>query len=221
MRALKAIRLFPGRVTTLRTDSTFEYSYPYFRAFEATPNSSSHFPFTNDSLLADPRRFENIFAVDTRHKSQSTTTSLIHYYALTSGSVDVSMQTLSLATDLAWKPFKRCEVGVSVGPTLNLVNTSTDLSTDWIREDGLLLARLQDHEERTDFKLGLRVLARARYDLTPEGRWFIEARGGYEWMQDIDLGIGLQASTLDATSWQAGGAIGLSSGCEGTAAGDS
>ena len=198
-----------GQVNARRADHRYSYSYPFLNFVNDLPNADSSYPFTGDGLIASPAYFSGSGGIaDTRHKSQSTTTSLIHYYALTSASVDVSMQTLSLATDLAWKPFKRCEVGVSVGPTLNLVHTSTDLSTDWIREDGLLLARLQDHEERTDFKLGLRLLASARYDLTPEGRWFIEARGGYEWMQDIDLSMGLQAATLDATSWQVGGAIG-------------
>ena len=180
------------------TTTLFSYQYDYSQPYADLGGGLGVITFANPAISP---------YLPPRHSS-STSIALIHYFALTSASVDVSMQTLPITTELAWKPIKRFEVGVVMGPTLNLVNTSTDLTTDWIRQDGLLLARLQNHKARTDFKLGLRLQASARYDLTPEGRWFVEARGGYEWMQNIDLGIGLQAATLDATSWQVGGAFG-------------
>lgn len=200
-------RALSATATALQTVSTYQYSYPYSRFGKSSLLSGTSFPFGEDSLIADPRFFD-FGRPDTRSKRGTTRTSLVRYYAFTSASVDVSMQTLSFAGDLAWKPLKHLELAFSAGPTVNVVSTSTDLSTDWVREDGLLFARLQDHEEKTQLCLGFRLMASARYDLTRDGRWYAEARGGYEWMQDIDVGIGLQAASIEATSWQVGGGIG-------------
>ena len=197
-----------GIATTRRINGLHTYSYPYYQNTGDEPIATSNYPFTGDGLIADPRAFISDSPTERPQHSSSQFSDTIHYFALTSASVDVSMQTLSFATDLSWKPLRHLEVGVSAGPTVNVVSTSTDLTTDWIRQDGLLFARLQDHETQTQLCFGWRMLASARYDLDRDGRWFAEARGGYEWMQNIDLGIGLQAASLDASSWQVGAGLG-------------
>ena len=193
--------------TVWQTISTYQYSYPYRRYFERGALSATSFPYSDDSLVADPRYFDYGFPY-TRSKAVSSRTSLVRYYALTSASIDVSMQTLSFAADVAWKPLRHLELAFSAGPTVNIVTTSTDLSTDWVREDGLLFARLHEHDNKTQLRFGFRLMASARYDLTSDGRWYAEARGGYEWMQRMDVGIGLPSASIDATSWQIGGGIG-------------
>jgi len=132
----------------------------------------------------------------------------LRYFAITHADVDVSLQSLALAADLAWRPLKRFELAISAGPTLNVASTSATLIRDWVREDGRLYARQQDHESRNQVSLGFRVLASARCDLDQAGHCFAEARGGYEWMPDISLGIAMQQASINATTWTVGGGLG-------------
>ncbi len=195
-------------LTARRVGDLVTYRYPYLAFFVEGLTFNNDGSVSGSGLLANPSYSHDGGGNPPPVQSRTPFSDTMHYFALSSASVDVSMQTLSFATDLSWKPLKHLEVGVSAGPTVNVVSTSTDLTTDWIREDGLLFARLQDHETQTQLRFGWRILASARYDLDRDGRWFAETRGGYEWMQNIDLGIGLQAASLDASSWQVGAGLG-------------
>ncbi len=129
-----------------------------------------------------------------------------HYPVMNSANVDVSTQSLFLGADLSYKPIKHLELGFAAGPTVNVVSSSTDLMTTW--RSAFLNTHYRDHDNKTQVRLGVRMQASARYDLDHDGRWFAEARAGYERMQPIDLSIGAQPVSLEASVWQFGGGLG-------------
>jgi hypothetical protein len=159
-------------------------------------------------------------------KSSAPIDRIVTYLARTSSTLDATLHSLAFSADLGWKPLPRLEFSLSGGPTLNVLHSDLTAVTEWTEVAGAFLPRSSQGRARngpttsaliardiqqassTAVKIGAGLLAHLRYDLTPDGRWYAEARGGYQWLSPVDVGEGKLHATLDASSWDIGGGLG-------------
>lgn len=99
-------------------------------------------------------------------------------------------------------------VGVTAGPTLNVVDRSLDSQVAWyVPGQSAPVETDRWHNEGTKVKMGFMGQLSLRASLTP--RLFVEAHGGYRWVDDDSISAGPAAAKLDLSSWTAGLGVGV------------
>lgn len=147
--------------------------------------------------LQDPRkRAENI-------RSSRT---IAEFYATGSADLDIDLHELVLAPEISAQVGKRLQVGLSVGPTLNFVNTDFDSHAAWYRRGSSKPIKTYNfNQSGTEIMLGVAAQATVTYDLTD--RVFLQGSASYRYVKDFDVTAGSGSANVDLSSWQ--GTVGL------------
>lgn len=204
-----------GMATLERNGRVFSYSYDLIDTIFIEQDPSRIY-----GILYDPEAARQAGAYSSGEfllprKTVETYRGTVVLNAFSQAYVDVSLQSLAFTGDFNWQPFPRCEVGLSAGPTLNLVTTDLLMQTFWIESSGRFAGQDLRHERHTQVKAGLKALLSARYDLSSSGRWFVEARGGIDWMPDVDIGGAGVSSSLENAAWTVSAGLGCRLGAGG------
>ena len=174
-----------------RTDYTYAYD-----AFILSPDGTGFVIYDADSLPgnADPR------------KGKRSSSRVVDYVdAFATADLDVLLNEVALSVDVQRYITPKLSLALSLGPTLNFVNTDFDGTVEWRRRStGRTLVRETMHESKTEIEIGFMAALFARYDLTPDQKWFVEAHAGYHWLNEVNWKAGTASGSVDLASWDVG-----------------
>ncbi len=120
----------------------------------------------------------------------------------------VTLNEINLA--VRWERLLRpwLHAGISVGPTLNIVNSDFSTQTAWYLSGSHTPAAVdrwrQDHSQ---VKAGFMGQLTAQADISP--RLFVEFHAGYRWVADADVDSGPASARLNLSSWAGGIGVGI------------
>lgn len=173
------------------------YFYIYGVVYDATTANALH-----QQGLGTPGTFRN-------PRKSVTRSEVPEWTAIGSSFLDVRLNEIFLSADVVWKPWRGWELGLSAGPTLNVVSTTLNSRTAWERSDGLVVRGESTRQSDTQVAVGVGVQGVVRHDLTRDGRAFIEAHAGYKRLDDIAIGSGSPSANLDLSDWEVGLGVGI------------
>jgi hypothetical protein len=121
--------------------------------------------------------------------------------------VDQSLYTLSLGPQIGVKPTERLQLLATPTISINIVDVDVHRSETFAY--GTTTRQWSDRTGERQVYLGLGLTGGANLDLGKG--WFIAAFGGYEWvMNDLNINIGPNRVSVDASGWVAALAVGKS-----------
>jgi hypothetical protein len=201
-------------VTQRTTRNRYAYTYDHNPFFSNFDPATSTFPFNDNSAATvynaalynstytggqavDPRKKHN------RHTSNKTIAS---FYAVGNATLDVDLHELILAPEILFDVSNRFRAGVTVGPTLNIIETGLDTHATWYSTTSHKpLATASASSNETTVKLGVAAQITAQYDISK--RVYLEASASYRYVPSFDVRSGATTASVDTASFQ--GAIGI------------
>ncbi len=162
----------------------------------------ARFPFEDDfsGTIHDARKYNNFYgagAIPPREDHAGGSSS----YALGRAQLNVDLHEIVIAPEIQFRVTDRCHVGVSVGPTLNILDTDLRARvTTHQRGQSRAVRSFRLNESSTEFRVG--VAAQVSFTLDITSRFFLEAASGYRYVPKIDIGADFAHAAVDASSWQ-------------------
>lgn len=201
-------------VTQSMTRNRYAYTYDHNPFFSTFDPATSTFPF-NDNAAAtvfDAALYNSTYpggqAIDPRkkHSSRTTNKTVASFYAVGNATLDVDLHELILAPEILFDVSNRFRAGVTLGPTLNIIETGLDTHVAWYgTASHKPLASYHSSSNETTVKLGVAAQITMQYDLTK--RVYLEASASYRYVPSFDVRSGSTTASVDTSSFQ--GAIGL------------
>lgn len=203
-------------VTQKTTRNHYAYTYdnnPFFSGFGFDPTSAV-FPFDDNGsgTVYDAALYNSTYpggqAIDPRrrHSSRTSNKTVASFYAIGGATLDVDLHELILAPEILFDVSNRFRAGLTVGPTLNIIETGLDTHTSWYSTSShkpLATARTSSNE--TTVKLGVAAQITAQYDITK--RVYFQASASYRYVPSFDVRSGSTTASVDTASFQ--GAVGF------------
>ncbi|MEY4483647.1 MAG: hypothetical protein RL693_1099 [Verrucomicrobiota bacterium] len=200
-----------------RNQRRYTYGYDYIQLPGVI--QSSPFPFVSDngfsSLLVFDGDAATLAAGDPgsqfqnprkRASSNRSAHTVAQFYAIGSADLDIDLHELVLAPEISAQVGKRLHIGLSVGPTLNFINTDFDSHAAWYRRGSSKpITTYNFNQSGTEIMLGVAAQTTVTYDLTD--RIYLQGSASYRYVQDFDVTAGSGSANVDLSSWQ--GAVGL------------
>lgn len=185
-------------VTAQRHRTNYTYLYDIF--FALPPDMAF--------VLLDGSGFDG--NLSPRKQASEKTKSAAIIDGLYSADLDVMLNEIALTFDVERQLTQRLGVALSIGPTLNVVSTDFDATLRWVqRGSGRTLLSQSWHDSATEVVVGFMAQLLARFDLTRDGRWFIEGHAGYHWLDEVGWSAGAAGGSVDLSSWDVGVGLGL------------
>jgi hypothetical protein len=200
--------------------SNFTYAYDFGTSLTTISSVNSKFPpgffdnkASNDGIVYDAKLYNSVEAptvpakdprISRQDHNSARAVAAIH--AISSSSLNLNLNTIPLMIDWTWKPCRCATLGIGVGPTLNVLDHSFTARTDWYA-DGSHIASQQLNDSGTALKVGASAQLVATIHLSQSDRWFIEAAGGYDWVDSQNVSVGGASAKIDVSSWS--GRLGL------------
>lgn len=202
--------------STLATYTRYDYTYNYDYAFlpstfggllPGSPglNLNGPFPFFDWSYaIINPG---GGFAGGQGYRSPHKTSAIAQQSVLRGqASLDIDLHEIVLAPELQFDLWRRTQVGISVGPTLNFIDSDIDATAGWYRRSGgKAFKTYRFNDSDTDVKLGVAAQLTLTIDLTK--RLYFQASGSYRYVPDVHVEAGFASAAIDTSSWQ--GAVGF------------
>lgn len=198
-----------GRHTLVSLSRT-DYTYTYDTLFlDPLPG----FPFTDPAngsgfgfFLIDPNN-PNIAAMRLGRAPRQSARNVRMGWAVGSADLDVDLNEIPIGFEFGRRVGK-LEVLLSGGATVNFIGYDLDSRLVWHRTGhGTMTERWSD--SGTEVKVGLYAGLVARYPVTDSGRVYLEAHGGYRWVDEIAAQAGFVGARIDPSSWDAGLGLGV------------
>lgn len=201
-------------VTQKMTSNRYGYTYDYNPFWTDLDPATSTFPFIDDqsSTIFDAALFNSSYpgaqavAPRKRHSSRTSNKTVASFYAIGSATLDVDLHELILAPEIMFDIANRFRAGVTVGPTLNIIETGLDTHVAWYNTSSHKpVATASASSNETTVKLGVAAQVTAQYDITK--RVYVEASASYRYVPSFDVRSGSATASVDTASFQ--GAVGL------------
>ena len=129
------------------------------------------------------------------------------YVPVATTRLQVSLNEVVFAAQYQRHLTERLHVGLSLGPTLNVIDSGLDTSVAWFMNGGARpVATTSAHTSSTDVKIGLMAQVSLSFDLTK--RLFMEAHGSFRWVDPVDVGGALASVRVNPSSWEGGLGVG-------------
>jgi opacity protein-like surface antigen len=140
------------------------------------------------------------FTANAPHKSvKNTSRQVALYKAYGSSNLHVNLHELVLAPELSFKICDRLQVGISVGPTLNLIDTDFETNVWWVKGNKSFKS-YHANDSSLITKLGVASQVAVKYDITK--RLYLEAAASYRYVPTANVSAGLGSAALDVSAWQ-------------------
>jgi hypothetical protein len=174
------------------------------------PGVSPPAPGVSGVIILDPAAFRGISGLSGfRSPRQSDSTSILaKFFAVTGADLDVHLNEIPMGLK-AGRRFGRVTLLAELGASVNVINYDLDSSTTWYRSSGGVQSRKTWNDSGSPVKVGLFGGLAAQCDLTADGRFFIEARGTYRWVDDVHASAGPVSAKIDVSSWEGGLSLGV------------
>lgn len=145
-----------------------------------------------------------------RKRSRDKTRTVAIIDGIYTADLDVMLNEIALTFDVERQLTQRLGLALSIGPTLNVVSTDFEATLRWVqRGNGRTLLSQSWHDSSTEVEVGFMAQLLARFNLTRDGRWFLEAHAGYHWLDDIGVDAGAAGASIDLSSWDVGLGVGV------------
>lgn len=198
-----------------RRTTTYAYTYDHVGYYSGATDAGAVFPFVDDGSYTV---FDTPYANSSGWTSEADSPALAPRKTMSStvrgrslytayGQVDtkLDLHEIMLAPELNMPLGKTVVLGLSVGPTINIIDAEIDASRRWVR-NGVTEASEQANGDNTDVKIGVAADVSVFVDFTD--RFFGQLSAGYRYVPTINLDAGSVASSeIDASSFQ--GSVGL------------
>ncbi|MDK9707101.1 MAG: hypothetical protein OEL83_08630 [Desulforhopalus sp.] len=136
-----------------------------------------------------------------RRSKLTDTENVAAFAAITRSTASVDLHELALAPE--WRQQRDSySWGVILGPTLNVIDADINSMTQWINHNtGHAVASVrQNSKSDQEVKIGVILSFSFSYNIDAAGRYFIEAMGGYHWLDDVAVGSSEDKVSIDASS---------------------
>jgi hypothetical protein len=194
-----------------RTVYTYQYDYIGSRLLPLQiPGTVSN---VDNGFIVDP---SNIFLgigdpnySAPRQHDQTTHRTVARFYAVGSSHLDVDLNEIPLGVEVG-RSFGKLELFLTGGATLNVIGYDLDSQVSWYQEGhsrALTTDRWRD--SGTELKIGLYGGLAAKYPLTADGKFYLEAHGSYRWVDPVHASAGFADVEIDPSSWEGGLGIGI------------
>ena len=198
-----------------RQTKTYTYKYDHVASASGASSPNAQFPYTDyyswtvyDPAVLDQYSWAGVTTAFAPRQSDSTSYRRRTSYEAT-GCVesDVMLHEIMLAPECVMDVMNRGRVGLAIGPTINIVDVSTDASRKWTQVGGDTLVSETASDDSTEVKVGIGVDVSAQIDITK--RIFGQVGIGYRYVPSIDIDAGFASSEIDASSFQGSVGVGV------------
>jgi hypothetical protein len=193
--------------TLTRVDEHRTYNYDFDAV--AAGAVGAPFPFTDTGsffITNAAGSYNDGNFLGPRQSVDRSSRTVAQYVLLGHADVDVDLHEIVLAPEFQLHLGDRVHLGVSVGPTVNFINSDLDATASWYRRgSSKALKTYQVHESTNDVELGVASQLTLLIDIT--SRLYIQASGSYRYVPDVDVAGGFAKASVDTAAWQ--GAVGL------------
>jgi hypothetical protein len=200
-----------------RRTTTYAYTYDHIGLNSGATAPGAVFPFEDDGAYTV---FDVPYANSSGYTSGADTPALAPRKTMSSalrgrslytayGQVDTALDLheIILAPELTLPLGKTVVLGLSVGPTINIIDARIDASRRWVR-NGVTEVSEQADGDNTDVKIGAAADLSVFIDFT--SRFFGQLSAGYRYVPTINLDAGsIASSEIDASSFQGSAGIGI------------
>jgi hypothetical protein len=177
-------------------------SFPYW-------DSNSYIIYDSNTANADggyTDTSKSSLPANKTRTSRTTASRIATFYATGNASLDVDFHEIVLAPEFSFQPCSKVRIGLSVGPTLNFINTDFTANAAWYQTgSNKALATYHLNENHNALKLGVAAQLSVIYDITKS--IYFEASASYRYVPTEDVKLGFAHTSLDTSAWQS--ALGL------------
>jgi hypothetical protein len=123
---------------------------------------------------------------------------------------EIRLHELFLALEISTDVHDRVTFSLACGPTLNLLDWDFTHTTHWsLAGSGARQETIVAENSDQDLVIGAGGQLAVKLTLGEERRYFMEASGGYFWVDELKVGAGLGQAEIDLSSYSAGAGIGI------------
>lgn len=197
--------------TQTLTDTLHTYSYEGVTIADLFQGKGrSRFPAAVSGIVVtNPAILASHGVTGYRNPSHSDSTSVMaRFYAVTRGDLDVHLNEMPIGVKVGTR-FGRITVLVELGGTLNVIDYDLDASTTWHRGNGSTYSHQAWQDHGSPVKAGVFSGLAVQFDLTSNGRVFVEAHSTYRWVDAIHASAGPVSTKIDVSSWEGGVSLGV------------
>ena len=191
-----------------RTSSRYTYNYDYDAVNAGALGAS--YPFVDGaySIIDPDGSYAQGAGFQAPHKSSNSSTGRIaSYYEVGQAQLDVDLHEIVLAPEIAFQT-GILHVGLSVGPTLNFVNTDFDASASWYRTGSSHAVKTYHvSESKSDVELGVMGQISLQVDVTKN--IFLQGSASYRYVPTVDTAAAFASSQLDLSSFSGSAGLGV------------
>lgn len=194
---------------------TYAYTYDHVGANSTATAPGQTFPFQDNNAwtIYDADTFATAPwtgatpAQEPRQSSSSSRRRIASFEASGCVDTDVMIHELMIAPECSVGIGKRLQVGLAVGPTLNLIDAKVEGRRQWVRDGRTVVATEEVSEDSVDFRVGVGVDLSAWVDLTD--RIFAQCGVGYRYVPSATVDAGFASSEIDASTFQGNVGVGV------------
>jgi len=207
-------------VTQTQTTLNHTYSYNYDQGLGTAANPGTSFPFNGTSqatggfIVYNPALYSGVPSGDgflPPHEgttSSATSKVLATFVPVASSNLRVNSNEVVFAATYEHAILPWLHVGVSVGPTLNVIDSSINTTVDWYMNGrSSPVASAGWHNDENAFKVGAMGQVNIQADITKS--LFVELHGSYRWVNSESITNGPASATVNVSSWEGGLGLGL------------
>ncbi len=199
-----------------RRTTTYAYTYDHIGEYSGATAPGAEFPFVDDGAYTF---FDTDYANSSGYSSTADTPALAPRKATSStlqdralytatGSVNtkLDLHEITLAPEFTVPLGKAVVVGISVGPTINIINAEMEANRRWVR-NGVTEQSENAKDDNSDVKIGVAADLSVFVDFTD--RFFGQVGAGYRYVPSITLDAGFASGEIDASSFQGSVGVGV------------
>lgn len=198
-----------------RVTDTYSYTYDFYPQLSNFGAPLGPFPYADQdgTIVYDGDRSNSVNGFsgggnkEPRTGHSQSARRIASYIERGEAPVKVNLHEIILAPEIAFQVGKRMHAGLTVGPTLNVIDTELRANVAWYRSGSTApFKTINARDSDILAKLGVASQLTVRYDLTK--RLFLEAAGSYRYVPKADVSSDFSTAMIDVSAWQANIGIG-------------
>jgi hypothetical protein len=198
-----------------RNTTTYAYAYDHVGALSQATAPGQTFPYDDPyswtvydpDLLAAAPWSGDTDALDPRQATTSSRRQIASFEATGCVDTDVMIHEIMIAPEFFVKLGDRVQVGLAVGPTLNVIDAEVEARRQWVRDGHTVVSTESVSEDSMEFKVGVGADLTAQVDLTE--RIFGQCAVGYRYVPSVTFDAGFASSEIDASTFQGSAGVGV------------